>query len=86
MNIIDREEFLQRLDLRIRTMSQLMVAHEKYIISLSVSGEQREKHFREIEKANKEFLDAIAKIDNDEKEYFNKLRQEYNVSGGNNGR
>jgi len=79
-NKIDREELLQRLDLRIRTMSELMLAHEKYIISLSVSGEKRDKMFSQIEKANKDFIEAVAKIDNDTREYFDKLRQEYNVS------
>lgn len=82
MNIIDREEFLQRLDLRIRAMSALMVTHEKYILSLSVSGEKREKHCHTIEKANKEWLDAVSKIDNEIRENFNKLRQEDNVSEG----
>jgi len=79
-NKIDREELLQRLDLRIRTISELMLAHEKYIISLSVSGEKRDKMFSQIEKANKDFIEAVAKIDNDTREYFDKLRQEYNVS------
>ena len=79
-NIIDREELLQRLDLRIRTMSELMVTHEKYIISLSVSGNKREKAIRRLDKSQKDFIEAVAKIDNDTKEHFDKLRQEYNVS------
>lgn len=79
-NIIDREELLQRLDLRIRTMSGLMIAHEKYIISLSVSGNEREKAIRQIEKSHKDFMEAVAKIDNDTRERFDKVRQEYNVS------
>lgn len=79
-NIIDREELLQRLDLRIRTMSELMVAHEKYIISLSVSGNEREKAIRQIEKSHKDFIEGVVKIDNETKEHFDKLRQEYNVS------
>ena len=76
-NIIDREELLQRLDLRIRTMSELMATHEKYIISLSVSGNEREKAIRQIDKSHKDFIEAVAKIDNDTKEYFDKLRKEY---------
>lgn len=79
-NIIDREELLQRLDLRIRTMSELMQAHEKYIISLSVSGNEREKAIRQIEKSHKDFMESVVKIDNDTKEHFYKLRKEYNVS------
>ena len=79
-NIIDREELLQRLDLRIRTMSELMATHEKYIVSLSVSGKEREKAIRQIDKSHKDFIEAVAKIDNDIKEDFDKLRKEYNVS------
>lgn len=79
-NIIDREELLRRLDLRIRTMSELMVTHEKYIISLSISGNEREKAIRQIEKSHKDFFEAVVKIDNETKEEFDKLRQEYNVS------
>ena len=79
-NIIDREELLQRLDLRIRTMSELMIAHEKYIISLLVSDNEREEVIREIEKSHKDFMEAVVKIDNDTKDHFDKLRQEYNVS------
>ena len=79
-NIIDREELLQRLDLRIRTMSELMVTHEKYIISLSLSGNERDKAIRRLDKSQKDFIEAVAKIDNDTKEHFDKLRQEYNVS------
>ena len=79
-NIIDREELLQRLDLRIRTMSELMATHEKYIVSLSVSGNGREKAIRQIEKSHKDFIEAVVKIDNETKEHFDKLRQEYNVS------
>lgn len=79
-NIIDREELLQRLDLRIRTMSELMVAHEKYIVSLSVSGNEIEKVIRQIEKSHKDLFEAVVKIDNETKENFDKLRKEYNVS------
>ena len=79
-NIIDREEFLQRFDIRIRSMSALITSHEQYIISLSLGGEKKEKAMRQIEKANIEFLEQIAKIDNDTRERFDKLRQEYNVS------
>ena len=81
-NIIDREELLQRLDLRIRTMSELMVTHEKYIVSLSVSGDKREKAIRQIEKAHKDYIEAVVKIDNDTKEHFDKVRREHNVSEG----
>ena len=79
-NIIDREELLQRLDLRIRTMSELMAAHEKYIVSLLVSGNERDKAIRRLDKSQKDFIEAVAKIDNDTKEHFDKLRKEYNVS------
>ena len=79
-NIIDREEFLQRVDIRIRAMSALITSHEKYIISFSLGGEKKEKAMRQIEKANIEFLEQIAKIDNDTRERFDKVRQEYNVS------
>ena len=79
-NIIDREELLQRLDLRICAMCALMESHEKYIVSLSASDERRDKLFRTIERENKRVLDSIAKVDNEVREHFNKLRQEYNVS------
>ena len=79
-NTIDRAELLQRLDLRIRAMCALMESHEKYIVSLSASDERRDKLFRTIERENKRFLDSIAKVDNEAREHFNKLRQEYNVS------
>lgn len=79
-NIIDREELLQRLDLRIRTMSELMAAHEKYIVSLLVSGNERDKAIRRLDKSQKDFIEAVLKIDNDTKEHFDKLRKEYNVS------
>jgi hypothetical protein len=80
MNIeskIDREELLQRLDLRIRTMSELMLAHQKYIVSLSVSGDKRNNTIKQIETANKDFLEAVAEIDKDTVEHFDKLRLEY---------
>ena len=76
---IDTEEFLQRLDLRINTRSELMLTHEKHLISLSVSGDKRDNAIRQIEKAQHDFLEAVAKIDKDTVEHFDKLRQEYNI-------
>lgn len=74
---IDREEFLQRLDLRITVISCLISTHEKYLCRDLQNRKSYIEAQKTIDKANERLMESVRKIDEEIKERFEKLRKEF---------
>ena len=78
---IQKEEFLQRLDVRLVAMSGMLAYHEKYIASLLISDrDDCRKAHRIIEEMRNEIYDYIVKTDSEIQNAFDRVKKEIEES------
>lgn len=75
---LEKEEFLQRLDIRLGAIAAMLAYHEKHIVSSLCSSnasafKQAEKH---IDKSQQALTEYIAKTDREIRENFERIRKE----------
>jgi hypothetical protein len=73
MTEIEREEFLERLDLRINTIANMLGYHEKSIISVYLPYNKAKAYHNDIDKAIITFEKHIKEHDQKIKDYFREL-------------
>lgn len=74
----DKEEFLARLDIRLATMAHMLGYHEKWFINEFLPFEKAKIHQKNVDKALETFNTYLQDTDKKMREYFDKLREEYN--------
>ena len=72
----DKEEFLQRLDIRLCAISGMLAYHEKYTVSVLCNNKQYREVERNIDKVRQDFLDYIFKTDREIRERFEQIKKE----------
>lgn len=73
----DKEEFLQRLDIRLHVIAAMIEWHEKYIVSTTIRDRSRSLDAqREIERMRQELCECISKLDKQVQEHFQSLKNE----------
>lgn len=76
---MEREEFLQRLDLRISVISAFLATHEKYCCR-----DLPPKNFKEAQKAidkiNYDLMEQMREIDEKIVKHYDEYREEYRTS------
>lgn len=71
----EKEEFLQRLDLRIHIIAGLIESHEKYLVATTVTNRSQSRgNQNEIGQAIKEFLKRFSEMDKQIQEHFDKMK------------
>lgn len=73
---LDKEEFLQRLDLRISTISCLLSTHEKYLCCDIPDRKKFIEVQKAIDNASKKLMESMHEIDERMKKHFADLREE----------
>ncbi len=73
---LEKEEFLQRLDIRLGAISGMLAYHEKYIASSLCEPKQFRDVIRNIDKAQQDLIDYITKTDEKIREDFEQLKRE----------
>jgi N12 class adenine-specific DNA methylase len=71
---LDKEEFLQRLDIRIATISALICTHEKYLCR-DVPRKDYIEVQRSIDRLNQELVETMHDVDRKTKNAFAKLKE-----------
>lgn len=73
---LEKEEFLQRLDVRLVTIASMLAYHEKYIASTLCDH----KHYRDVEKRLdricQDFHEYVFKTDKEIRENFERIKKE----------
>lgn len=73
----DREEFLQRFDVRLAFLSNLMQTNENYIISMTpVDKSKYEELLKQNKKYHSDLIDWITQKDREVRESFEKMKAE----------
>lgn len=73
----EKEEFLQRLDIRLSAMSAMLAYHEKQVIgSLCSNLSEFKQAEKRIEKSQQFIAEYITKTDREIREKFERLKQE----------
>ena len=78
---LDKEEFLQRLDLRIHSIAALLEYHEKHLVAATARNRSESlNRQKEIEGARRELLENISALDIQIQENFERIKNE--IHGG----
>ena len=72
----DKEEFLQRLDIRLVAMAGMLSYHEMYTASVMCTQKQYRDVEKRIEQTRKDFIDYIFKTDKEIRENFERIKKE----------
>ena len=73
---LDKEEFLQRLDIRLVAISGMLAYHEKYTASVLCNQKQYRDVEKRIEQTSRDFIDYIFKTDKEIRENFERIKKE----------
>lgn len=76
---MEREEFLQRLDLRISAISAFLATHEKYCC-INFSPKDFNEAQKKIDKTNYELMEQMREIDEKIVKHYDEYREEYRKS------
>ena len=80
----DKEEFLQRLDLRLATISSMLAYHEKFIANIHLKADKYREAEKYINKAQTDFLNYIVNTDKEISEQFMRIKAELAKENGEN--
>ena len=72
----EKEEFLQRLDVRLIAISGMLAYHEKYTASVLCDNRQYREVERNIDKVRQDFHDYIFKTDKEIRDRFDRIKKE----------
>ena len=73
---LDKEEFLQRLDIRLVAISGMLAYHEKHTASALCNQKQYRYVEKRIEQTSRDFIDYIFKTDKEIREKFERIKKE----------
>ena len=76
MNDFEKEEFLQRLNLRLATISSMLAYHEKFIANIHLKPDRYKEVEKYINKAQTDFLNYIINTDKEISEQFMRIKAE----------
>lgn len=73
----EKEEFLQRLDIRLGAMAAMLAYHEKHIVSsLCINASEYKQAEKHIDKTQQALTEYIAKTDREIRENFERIKKE----------
>ena len=76
---LEKEEFLQRFDLRVHVIASILEYHEKWLAATITSGRSDSREImKNIEGAKKDAWECLCKLDEQVREHFEKLKNELN--------
>lgn len=73
---LEKEEFLQRLNVRLAAMSSMLEVHESYIASISCNPNQHQEVRKAIHKIHVDLFEYIDKTDKQIQEAFARVKKE----------
>ena len=73
---LDKEEFLQRLDVRLIAISAMLAYHEKHTASVLCNAKDFRNVSSHIDQTRQDFHDYIAKTDKEIRENFERIKKE----------
>ena len=74
---LEKEVFLQRLDLRLATISSMLAYHEKFMANTYLKADQYKKVEKYINEAQTNFLNYITNTDKEISEQFNLIKAKF---------
>mgnify|MGYP003306035166 CR=1 FL=1 len=80
----DKEEFLQRLDVRLGAISAMLAYHEKFIADIRLKADKYREVEKYINKAQTVFLNYIVNTDKKISEQFLLIKAEFAKGNGEN--